>query len=415
MDGSRFLRSIRLRNILSFGPDTPELPLEPLNVLIGPNASGKSNLIEALSLIAAAPRDLQQPIREGGGVHEWLWKGAVRLGAAMLDTTIEYPRSIQHSWQLSETSAVGLDVRLFGYRLSFKETTQRFDLQDESVEDKNPPAISSSAGFYYRYQEGAPIIAALTRDCKSRSERPIKREELKPDQSILSQRRDPDSYPEVTWVADQFGRMRFYREWNFGRLTPTRRPQSTDLPRDFLLEDASNLGVLLSDLLNRPEIRTRILSRLQTFYQEVEDIRIDVTGSQVRIFLHEHGLRHAVPAERLSDGTLGYLCLLVILCHPDPPPVICLEEPELGLHPDIIPEVAKLLLEASTRTQLFVTTHSDILVDALSDTPEAIIVCEKTDGATQLQRLDAEEFKPWLEKYRLGELWTSGHIGGNRW
>ena len=104
------------------------------------------------------------------------------------------------------------------------------------------------------------------------------------------------------------------------------------------------------------------------------------------------------------------------LCHPDPPPVICLEEPELGLHPDIIPEVAKLLVEASTRTQLFVTTHSDILVDALSDTPEAVIVCEKSDGATQLQRLDApEEFKPWLEKYRLGELWTSGHIGGNRW
>lgn len=394
MDGKRFLRSIRLRNILSFGPDTPELPLEPLNVLIGPNASGKSNLIEALSLLAAAPRDLQQPIRAGGGVHEWLWKGAERLGSATMDVTLEYPKPLQHAWQVSKTCAVDLDVKLLGYRLSFKETTQRFDLQDESVEDKNPPAISLSAGFYYRYQEGAPIIAALTRDCKSRSERPIKREELKPDQSILSQRRDPDFYPEVTWIADQFGRMRFYREWNFGRLTPTRRPQSTDLPKDFLLEDVSNLGVLLSDLLNRPDIRTRILSRVQTFYQEVEDIRIDVTGSQVRIFFHEHALRHAVPAERLSDGTLRYLCLLAILCHPDPPPVICLEEPELGLHPDIIPEVAKLLLEASTRTQLFVTTHSDILIDALSDTPEAVIVCEKVDGATQLQRLDSEQLRP---------------------
>ena len=298
MDGKRFLRSIRLRNILSFGPDTPELPLEPLNVLIGPNASGKSNLIEALSLLAAAPRDLQAPIREGGGVHEWLWKGAERLGSATMDVTLEYPKPLQHAWQVSKTCAVDLDVKLFGYRLSFKETTQRFDLQDESVEDKNPPAISSSAGFYYRYQGGAPIIAALTRDCKSRSERPIKREELKPDQSILSQRRDPDFYPEVTWIADQFGRMRFYREWNFGRLTPTRQPQSTDLPKDFLLEDASNLGVLLSDLLNRPNIQSGILSRVQTFYQDVEDIRIDVTGSQVRIFFHEHALRHAVPAER---------------------------------------------------------------------------------------------------------------------
>ena len=415
MEGKRFLNSIRLQNILSFGPDTPELPLEPLNVLIGPNASGKSNLIEALSLLAAAPHDLQQPIREGGGVHEWLWKGAERLGSATMDVTLEYPKPLQHAWQVSDTFAVDLDVKLFGYRLSFKETTQRFDLQDESVEDKNPSAISSNSGFYYRYQGGAPIIAALTSDLKSRSERPIKREELKPDQSILSQRRDPDFYPEVTWVAGQFSHMRFYREWNFGRLTPTRRPQSTDLPKDFLLEDASNLGVLLSDLLNRPDIRCRIFSLFRTFYQEFKDIRFEVAGSQVRMFFHEHSLGHAVPAERLSDGTLRYLCLLAILCHPDPPPVICLEEPELGLHPDIIPEVAKLLVEASTRTQLFVTTHSDILVDSLSDTPEAVIVCEKTDGATQLQRLDAEEFKPWLEKYRLGELWTSGHIGGNRW
>ena len=102
MEGKSFLRSIRLQNILSFGPDTPELTLEPLNVLIGPNASGKSNLIEALSLLAAAPHDLQQPIREGGGVHEWLWKGAERLGSATMDVTLEYPKPIQHSWQVSE-------------------------------------------------------------------------------------------------------------------------------------------------------------------------------------------------------------------------------------------------------------------------------------------------------------------------
>ncbi len=104
-----------------------------------------------------------------------------------------------------------------------------------------------------------------------------------------------------------------------------------------------------------------------------------------------------------------------MLCNPDPPPVVCIEEPEIGLHPDVIPEVAELLVEASTRSQIFVTTHSDILIDALTDTPEAVIVCEKSDGATQLARLDADELKPWLEKYRLGELWVKGEIGGNRW
>ena len=100
---------------------------------------------------------------------------------------------------------------------------------------------------------------------------------------------------------------------------------------------------------------------------------------------------------------------------PEPPKVICIEEPELGLHRDIIPEVGKLLIEASKRSQLFVTTHSDVLIDALSEVPEAVVVFDKVDGATQMRRLDAESLKPWLEKYRLGELWTSGRFGGNRW
>lgn len=65
--------------------------------------------------------------------------------------------------------------------------------------------------------------------------------------------------------------------------------------------------------------------------------------------------------------------------------------------------------------QIVVTTHSDILVDAMTDTPEAILVCEKTAEGSRLRRLDAEQSKPWLEKYRLGELWTSGEIGGTRW
>ena len=71
----RFLRTIKLRNILSFGPDTPELELQSLNVLIGPNGAGKSNLIEAISLLKAAPTDLFKPLRSDG-IAEWLWKGS---------------------------------------------------------------------------------------------------------------------------------------------------------------------------------------------------------------------------------------------------------------------------------------------------------------------------------------------------
>jgi predicted ATPase len=109
------------------------------------------------------------------------------------------------------------------------------------------------------------------------------------------------------------------------------------------------------------------------------------------------------------------LCLLAILCHPSPPPLVCIEEPELGLHPDILPTIARLLQKASEKTQLVVTTHSDILVDALTETPESVVVCEKHEGQTVMQRLEADKLAKWLEKYRLGELWIDGELGGKRW
>ena len=86
------------------------------------------------------------------------------------------------------------------------------------------------------------------------------------------------------------------------------------------------------------------------------------------------------------------------------------------MHPDIIPTIADLLIEASQRTQLIVTTHSDMLVSAIgSKVPEAILVCDRTSKGTTLTRLDPEEMKGWLKDYSLGEIWLKGAIGGTRW
>ena len=392
-----FIQTIRLNNILSYGSSDDEFSLKPLNVLIGPNASGKSNLVEALSLLAAAPRDLQATIREGGGIRDWLWKGTPRRAAATVEVTVENPKG-------------QMPLR---YRLSFTETGARFELRDEAVEDKsktNPH--EAQPYFYYRYQGGRPVLNVRG---ESRFERHLMREDVKPDQSILSQRRDPDSYPELTYLANRFEQMRFYREFHVGRHTPPRLPQKADLEQSQLLEDASNLGLVLNDLLNQPPVKHQLLENIRGFYSSVEDVFTSVSGGTVQIFFHEKDLCHSVPATRLSDGSLRYLCLLAVLCHPDPPPVVCIEEPELGLHPDVIPQVARLMVEASSRSQLFVTTHSDILVDELTSTPDSVIICEKSHGATQLRRLDAVELKPWLDKYRLGELWMRGEIGGTRW
>ena len=405
MKGSKSIETIRLENMLSYGPNTKPFPLEPLNVLIGPNASGKSNLIEALSLLAAAPWDLQTRIGGGGGVNAWLWKGAVPAPTATIEVTTSFPR-------VNSTGTVPV-----GYSLSFTETGGRFFVVDEVIENKalaTTPYVQPYLYYSYRYGGSGPVIDTVT-PSQEKYQRQLRLDDVRMDQSILSQRRDRYTYPELTYLGELFASICIYTGWNLGPYAPPRLPQRTDLRQDVLLPDASNLGVLLSNLLNEPQVKPQIIDRMKDFYPSFQDINTRLSFGTVQTFFHEHGLRDSIPATRLSDGSLRYLCLLAILCHPVPPPIICIEEPEVGMHPDVIPEIAALLREASTRSQIFVTTHSDALVDALTDTPEAIVVCEKEDGITQLRRLDAGELKPWLEKYRLGELWTQGRFGGNRW
>ncbi len=386
------IRSIKLQNFLSFGSDTNTLDMGPLNILIGPNGSGKSNLIEAIDLLQAAPRDLTAPIREGGGIHEWIWRGDPKASSARIDVIVENPKGPQ----------------ALRYRLGFAEKGQRFDVTDERIENERPDAGHNQPYFYFAYQHGVPYL-----NVKEIGQRKLLREEINPEQSILSQRRDPDHYPELTYIGEVFGQMRLYREWSFGRYTLPRLPQRADLPNDFLVEDGKNLGLVLSSLKRDPKAKAQILEALRKLYEGVSDFDIIIEAGTVQVFLQEDNI--TVAARRLSDGTLRYLCLLAILCHPKPPPLVCIEEPELGLHPDILPTLSDLLREASERCQLVVTTQSEVLVDALTDTPESVVVCEKHRGQTNMRRLDKADLSDWLQRYSLGELWRKGELGGNRW
>lgn len=385
------LKSIALTNFLSYGEAGAPISLRPLNVVIGPNGSGKSNLIEAVELIHGAPKELLAPIRDGGGVQEWLWKGAEKIPTATINATFDNPKG-------------PTDLR---YLLRFTEVGQRFEMVDERIENVEPDAGHKKPYLYYAFQNGKPVL-----NVKGKKRR-LQHEDIDPSASILSQRKDPEQYPELTYLGKTFDAIRLYREWSFGRYTKPRLPEKADLPNDYLAPDAGNLGLVLNQLEADPMVKKRIVESLQVLYDGIDGFHIKIEGGTVQVFFHEG--RFSIPATRLSDGTLRYLCLLAILCHPKPPPLVCLEEPELGLHPDVLPTLAELLKDASERSQLIVTTHSDVLVDALTDQPEAVLVAERAVTGTTLTRLDAEKLKPWLEKYRLGQLWTRGEIGGTRW
>jgi predicted ATPase len=402
MEGKRFIHTIRLQNFLSYGSNGKEIELQPLNVLIGPNASGKSNLIEAIGLLKATPTDLTAPIRKGGGISDFLWKGDKGIPTAEIETIIDYPEGV-------------MPLR---YRLGFTSSGQRLELIDEVVENELPNPGESQPYFFYRYQQGRPVLNVKTKPESQagtsigRSERRLRREELIPDQSVLSQRKDPDQYPELTYLGKQFSKISLYRDWHIGRNSESRMPQKTDLPEYPLLEDGSNLGLVLNNLQYQLGSR-QIIEKLKKFYAVAEELTVKIYGGTVQIFIREEELIQPIPATRLSDGTLRYLFLMALLLDPTPPPLICIEEPEIGLHPDILPTIAEMLIEASQRTQLIVTTHSDALVSAL--TPESVLVCERDYLGSHLDRLNPEQLKKWLEKYSLGELWRMGEIGGNRW
>jgi predicted ATPase len=414
---NNFFKSIKLKNFLSYGPKGVELKLKPLNVFIGANSSGKSNLIEALRILRAAAqsdpkKDISGVISERDGIGNWIWKGERKDSIAEIqvftDSDPRFKYFIKYGLELQESNNRSVEI-------VSESLIRQTDL------DKRDPG-GPKADYYYAL--GAqPTLATYISSPDSFTQEGIESlilnisehlriEKLNLNQSILSQRKDPDRFPNVTYLANQFSKIQIYRGWNLEYDSPIRNRQDTDQIRGYLFEDASNLDLVISELIKNNKFQNIIYEHLERFYPNFRSLHFQPQAG-VQLFIEENGLKDKVPATRLSDGFIRYLCLLAILCHPDPPPVICLEEPELNMHPDIIPTIAELLVDASKRTQLFVTTHSDLLVSALSNYPESIVVCDREENGTQLRRLKKKDLGNWLNKYTLGDIWAMNKIGGN--
>lgn len=396
--GAPFLRRLRLGGLLSFAPDSPPFELGGLNVLIGPNASGKSNFLEAVELLKATPEDFAAAARLGGGASEWLWKGPGCGGPAELDAVVG--------------PVAGTD-QLVRYRLDFVADRQgRVEVFDEAIEAPEPRPGETDPYFYYRFQRGHPAVnVGESVEGPGRRPRRLRREDLEPDQSVLARRRDPDTYPELAWLARQFGNIRSFREWSFGRTAPLRTAERADLPSDRLASDAENLALMVNQLDHHDPARLNGL--VKQFFPRFERISTRVSGGVVECFFHEADFTSPVPAARMSDGAIRFVAVLACLLAPSPPTVLCLEEPGLGLHPDTAAMFADLLVEASERMQIIATTHSDALVGALSGHADSIVVCERPQDCTILRRLDPAEVSERMDENTLGDLWRMGALGGN--
>ncbi len=238
---------------------------------------------------------------------------------------------------------------------------------------------------------------------------------IPPTQSVLELYKSPLDPTPITRIGRQLETIRIYREFRTTGDSQARRGVSTSTRKDFLDEGGDNLAVVLLDM-DFKGLHDGVQAYLHRFCDRFKDVKVRLDGPIAKTYIEESGLLEPLVSWRLSDGTLKFLCLLAVLLEKELPPLICIEEPEVGLHPEAIQIVAEALVEASGRTQLIVTTHSEALIDALSDRPEDVLVTERDfDNGTQFRRLDKDQLSVWLERYSLGQLWRKGELGGNRW
>jgi predicted ATPase len=386
-------RAITLKNFLSFGPEEQRIELGPLNILIGPNGSGKSNFLEALYFLQTAPEEFGRHVRRTGGYADYLYRSGPVAAEATFKSETQFA---------AEPAGVVLE-----HILAFTAGDGGFRVQSESVAVNRLDWTSPATMYSFERGSLGYIVSAD-------GEHPVREQDLNLSRSALNLFRHPTDYEHLRRVSETYQGIHIFRDAGFGRSFAARGPQRVDLIGDRLESDASNLFVVLHQATQRESRKKMMLGWLQRIYPGIVDFSVDLYGTFLDLSLWESsGAR--ISSTRLSDGTLRFACLLALLLDPDPPALLCLDEPELGLHPDLMRSVGELLEDASTRTQLIVATHSEHLIDYFSHRPEIVRVFDRTSAGTTVQTFSPPQLKSWLEDYTLGQVWRMGYLGGNRW
>ncbi len=367
-----------------------------LTVLIGPNGSGKTNLLDAFALMSeAAFGSLAEGINKRGGIETLLCRGCERK--------LFFGFDFESVGQFAEEKA---EVH---YQVQIRPVGFSPTIPFEQVSKAPVPPHRDPLYLMHRDREGTCIFFNKLLGQKDE----VKGLES-PAELAIFQVKDQTSYPTPYKVLRHLQEWVFYRPIDVGPSSPIRQAQIVR-PGTRLTADMSNLASVFHSIQNQyPAVWDEINEILKNVYEDFRYISFPPEGGDGKIILrwweHPFEKEYGFSADLLSDGTLRLLALLAMLKSPNPPPLICLDEPELGLHPDWVKLVAELLESAATRTQLIVATHSPTLVSHVA--PEHVAVVEKEDGATVVHQLTEAELADWLDRFSLGELWEAGHIGG---
>lgn len=374
------------------------VPLARLTVVTGPNGSGKSSVYRALRLLADIAQGgvVRSLVREGG-LSSTLWAGPEQFSAAMLRG--EAP--VQGAWKRNEPVNLRLGFAgdaddAFGYAIDIglppPVPSSAFSHDPEIKREAiwSGPVLRSATqlvdrkGNALRTRDDAGRWTAIGRPVPSFA-------------SMLTEYVDPRGAPEMLTLRERMRSWRFYDHFRSDAEAPARSPQlGTYTP--VLANDGADVAAALQTI--------REIGDGDALDSAVEDAfpgaRVELRIAEDRRFemrMHQHGLLRPLAAAELSDGTLRYLLWIAALLTPRPPELLVLNEPETSLHPDLLPALGRLIVQAAQSSQVIVVSHATRLIAAIEQAADALplqhVVLEKRLGETRVAHMDASDLPHW--------------------
>jgi predicted ATPase len=358
-----------------------------LNIVIGPNASGKSNLLDLIEMLSSLPRrGLADYVQSRGGIGSLLWDGKAESIGVGLDLSLAELATgggpLRYSFDLRPLIPFG-SYEVVGEKLIRLATGREFILL--------PASCPNSVGW---------ALANIP------SEQASKR-----DESFLPFAGTVFGLDEAPYVVWQM------LGWAV-HVTMDTSPQATVRGAPVtryetrIANDGSNLLSVLHTLYNENRVfAERVDAAMGAAFHEYQGLVFPPAADQrIQMRVRWKSLGRTCSSADLSDGTLRFLYLISILANPNLPSLIAIDEPETGLHPKMMSIVAEYAMDAATRTQLILTTHSPEFLDAFRETQPMVTVADLVDGATQLRTLSGEDLAYWLKEYTLGDIYRSGQL-----
>lgn len=337
--------------------------LADVTVIQGANGAGKSNLYRALSLAAAAASGtLARTIATEGGMGSLLWAGTRGRGPRRVAVGVQWT-DVRYTIELGLPQTVGVDP---------------FPLDPEVKRE----LIELPSGTRWVTVAERANGSAMMRD--EAGERVLFPFELWRGESMLSQIRDPRTFPVAAGVRDRLSDWRLYHEFPTSSDAPARSPQ-LGIRTPQLAVDGSDLAAAFATIDHVGDIEN-FQARVGEAFDGAR-VRHSVDPSGRFTLELDSGLSRPLTAAELSDGTLRFLYLLTALCSPRPASFVAVNEPETSLHPDLLPALARVLRDRTRDSQVLLTTHSEVLAGAVAGFPGVSVVgLERTAGATVVRR-----------------------------